>query len=377
MPDCRDFVKQGIRIILKICHVISGDLWAGAEMMCLRLLTGLCGIKGAELSAILMNEGKLAREIRKLGVPVEIVDETRVNIFRALRQVQEILLNTRPEILHTHRQKENILTFLASKKARLRIPLICTQHGLDEPHDRLKWKLLSIVNRYIASRHFRKVVAVSEDMRITLSREHQFPARNLVMIHNGTEIRDRVHRNSGGDPFTIGSAGRLFPVKDYPFLVKIAAEVNRNEKNVRFELAGDGPEFEKLSGQIRESGLQEVFFLKGFVEDMEKFYSGLDLYISTSLHEGFPMSILEAMSHGLPVVAPMEGGIREAVADGTEGFLIEGRDPERFARKCLELYRNRDLRNRMGAASGERVRREFSIEAMAGKYFELYMASVA
>ena len=345
--------------------------------MCLRLLTGLCGIKGVELSAILMNEGKLAREIRKLGVPIEVVDETRLNFFHALRHVQEILLKFRPKILHTHRQKENILAFLASKRASLRIPLICTQHGLDEPQARLKWKLLSGVNQYILSRHFRKVVAVSEDMRITLSREHQFPARNLIMIHNGTEIRERVHRNSGGDPFIVGSAGRLFPVKDYPFLVKIAAEVNRHAKNVRFELAGDGPDFGKLSEQIRESGLQEVFFLKGFVEDMEKFYSGLDLYISTSLHEGFPMSILEAMSHGLPVVAPMEGGIREAVADGYEGFLIEGRDPERFAQKCLEIYRNRDLRNRMGAASGERVRREFSIDSMAGKYYELYTASIA
>ena len=357
--------------------MISGDLWAGAEMMCLRLLTGLRRIEGVELSAILMNEGKLAREIRKLGVPIEIVDETRVNFFRALRQVQQILLKTRPVILHTHRQKENILAFLASKKARLRIPMICTQHGLDEPQARLKWKLLSGVNRYILSRHFRKVVAVSEDMGITLSKKLQLPARKLVVIHNGTEIRDPIRRIPGGDSFVIGSAGRLFPVKDYPFLVKVAAEVNRHEKNVRFELAGEGPEFGKLSGQIRESGLEEIFSLKGFVEDMEKFYLGLDLYISTSLHEGFPMSVLEAMSHGLPIVAPVEGGIREAVADGSEGFLIEGRDPEQFAQKCLELYRNRDLRDRIGAASSERVRREFSIDAMAGKYYELYMAAIA
>lgn len=357
--------------------MISGDLWAGAEMMCLRLLTGLCGIKGVELSVILMNEGKLAREIRKLGVPIEVLDETRMNFFHALRKVQEILLKTRPEILHTHRQKENILAFLASKKARLRIPLICTQHGLDEPHARLKWKLLSGVNLYILYNHFRKVVVVSEDMRIMLSKKYQLPARKLVVIHNGTEKRDRIRRYPGGDPFVIGSAGRLFPVKDYPFLVKVAAEVNRHEKNVRFELAGEGPEFGKLSGKIRESGLEEIIFLKGFVEDMENFYSTLDLYICTSLHEGFPMSVLEAMSHGLPVVAPMEGGIREAVADGSEGFLIEGRDPERYAQKCLEIYRNRDLRNRMGAAASERVRREFSIDVMAGKYYELYMDSVA
>ena len=105
---------------------------------------------------------------------------------------------------------------------------------------------------------------------------------------------------------------------------------------------------------------------------MSDFYKGLDLYINTSLHEGFPMSVLEAMSHGLPVVAPIEGGIKEVVTDGLQGFLIEGRDPKRFAQKCLAIYQDKYMRQRMGAASREKVAREYSIETMAEKYYELY-----
>ena len=105
---------------------------------------------------------------------------------------------------------------------------------------------------------------------------------------------------------------------------------------------------------------------------MQEFYKGLDLYINTSLHEGFPMSVLEAMSHGLPVVAPKEGGIKEVVTDGLQGFLVEGRDPKRFAEKCLAIYQDQIMRQRMGAASREKVAREYSEETMAENYCVLY-----
>jgi L-malate glycosyltransferase len=358
---------------VRICHVISGDLWAGAEVMGLRLLTGLAGIKEVELSVILLNEGKLAREIRTLGVPIDVVDETRLNFFQIHKRFHEILMKFTPDIVHTHRLKENILGYLSSRKAGRGISLICTQHGLDEPQLRLKWKLLSRANRYVLSRHFRNIVAVSEDIRITLSEKYGLPAEKLVVIHNGTKIPEESNSDRGNHPFTIGSAGRFFPVKDYPFFVEIAAEINRYSKDVCFELAGEGPEFENITERINRYGLQDVFRLKGFVEDISVFYTGLDLYINTSIHEGLPMSVLEAMSHGLPVVAPREGGIKEVVTDGLQGYLIEGRDPRRFAQKCLAISKDRNLRQSMGTASREKVAREYSIRTMTEKYFELYV----
>jgi len=358
---------------MRICHVISGDLWAGAEVMALRLLTGLAGMKGVEISAILLNEGKLAREIDTLGVRIEVLDESRLNFFQINKRVQEIVRTFQPDIIHTHRLKENILGYLASRKSGREIPLLCTQHGLDEPQLHLKWKLLSKVNLYILSRHFRNIVAVTADIRGTLSEKYGLPVEKLVVIHNGTEVIDRIPPDKGDRPFTIGSAGRFFPVKDYPFFVDIAAEVNRYAKDVRFELAGEGPEFSKVTERIQRHGLQDVFRLKGFMENMSDFYNGLDLYINSSLHEGLPMSVLEAMSHGLPVVAPEEGGIKEVVGDGAQGFLIEGRDPKRFAQKCLLIYKDPNMNRRMGTSSREKVAREYSIKSMAGKYHELYM----
>jgi glycosyltransferase involved in cell wall biosynthesis len=88
---------------------------------------------------------------------------------------------------------------------------------------------------------------------------------------------------------------------------------------------------------------------------MSTFYRGVDLYLNTSIHEGIPMSVLEAMAHGLPVVAPNVGGISEIIDQGVEGYLLEDRDPKASAEKFFLLYENKGLRERMSHAAREKV----------------------
>jgi len=85
------------------------------------------------------------------------------------------------------------------------------------------------------------------------------------------------------------------------------------------------------------------------------------------------MSILEAMAHGLPIVAPDVGGISEIINNGEDGYLIEKRDPKAFAEKCFLLYENRELRRQMAGAAREKITKSFSVENMAAQYHELYM----
>ena len=136
-------------------------------------------------------------------------------------------------------------------------------------------------------------------------------------------------------------------------------------------MAGDGPERGALEKAIDECGLVGRFALKGHLEDMDSFYRGLDLYLNTSVHEGIPMTILEAMARGLPVIAPQVGGIGEIIEDGVEGFLVPNRDPKAFAEKCL-LLQDAELRQRMGQAARAKVERGFSAEHMARQYYQLY-----
>ena len=89
------------------------------------------------------------------------------------------------------------------------------------------------------------------------------------------------------------------------------------------------------------------------------------------------MSVLEAMSYGLPVIAPKAGGIAELVKDGLHGFLVEGRDPKRFAEKCLAVYRDRNLGKSIGIVSRERIVKEYSLQSMTDRYFDLYSKVLA
>jgi glycosyltransferase involved in cell wall biosynthesis len=198
----------------------------------------------------------------------------------------------------------------------------------------------------------------------------------VSVIHNGTETNCSVHPDKQKHLFVIGSAGRFFPVKDYRLMVEIAMEINKTGSLTRFELAGDGPERDLILGWIRRYHLEEKFILRGNVENMTDFYSGIDLYINTSLHEGLPMSVLEAMAHGLPVVVPDIGGMGEIITNGVEGYIINNRDPKLFAEKCLEIRNNQPMYDRMASKSREKVVTNFSYDTMAGKYFDIYKDSV-
>ncbi len=359
---------------MKVCHVISGDLWAGAEVMDYHLLKGLSKFHDLELSVILFNDGKLAGEIRRIGIPVEVVDEKRYGFLGLLRQVRKRLARLRPDILHSHRLKENIAACLSTGNG-IPAQLVCTQHGMPEPlaKGRARYRILRKVHFLVRSRRFRYVVAVSEDIRNRFVREDGFPGDKILVIHNGTEIPDAHPADDRREHFTIGSMGRFFPIKDYPLMVEIAKSVAGSRCEIRFELAGDGPEEGRIRDLVREHGLQNVFTMKGFVDDTTSFYRGLDLYLNTSVSEGISMSALEAMSHGIPVVAPDAGGFGEMIEDGVQGYLVKDRTPEAFAEKCLALYRDKALRNRMGEAARKRILEEFSNDGMAGRYHRLYL----
>lgn len=360
---------------MRICHIISGDLWAGAEVMCYQLLKNLLNFTDLEIILILLNEGKLAEEVRKLGIKVVVVDETKNNIFQIVKIFRNTIKHASPHIIHSHRLKENILAYLSSKSDE-NIQIICTQHGMPEPiilkYKMLKHATLSKIHLYILSKYFRYVIAVSDELRNKFIKKYSFNKEKIIFIHNGVDIPNDYYINRDSDIFVIGSAGRLYKIKDYPFMVEIANEVLQKAGHIRFELAGEGPENENIQENIRKLGIGKDFKLTGFIDNIATFYETLDLYINTSLHEGLPMSILEAMAYGLPIIANNSGGLPEIVENGLHGYLIDERNPKMFAQKCIQLFNDKELTRKMGIASRERIINEFSVQRMAEKYYKVY-----
>lgn len=365
--------------MMHICHVMAGDLWAGAEVMAWTLMKGLSGCSDLAITAIVFNDGRLAGEIRKRGIPVTVLDETKCNPFLIGSEIRKMLEANPVDIIHTHGYKENIICAYATGFGK-KSTLIATQHGLPEVYGRIrdvKYRSLSMINRLVLRKSYRYTVGVSIDIKRVLIEKKGFDKRKVECIHNGIELPDVAFSNwqPTGNGLVIGSSGRLSPVKDYALMVDVARHVSMKKDDIRFELAGEGPEKSRILSIIEQYGLSNQFALKGFMSQISSFYEGLDFYINTSLHEGIPMSVLEAMAHGLPVVAPRVGGLVEIVEDGRNGYLIDGRNPEDFAEKCLLLSKDHSLRRRLAQAARKTAETEFSVGRMIDRYHQLYLSA--
>ena len=366
---------------LKVCHVISGDLWAGAEVMAFHLLLGLSKRPEVDLLVILLNRGVLADRLQKAGVRICVLDEHRFAFPEIVRLAAMAMRKWAPDVLHSHRYKENFLSYLASLALKTRPALVSTQHGMPESYGRhtgMLRRLKIYANSRLLASKFRVTVAVSADMEKSLASDQGFPRSRLVVIRNGIAIPEPRGGTTGPrESLVIGAAGRMVPVKDYPLMIESAKRVCARLRNVRFELAGDGPLTAELQALVRQKGLEDRFRFRGFISDVRTFYTELDVFLNTSSSEGIPMSILEAMALGVPPVVPAVGGLKEIITDGEDGYLVRNRDPSVFAERCVALCTDQALRQRMARAARETVTKKFSVERMVSEYVELYVTIAA
>ena len=149
----------------------------------------------------------------------------------------------------------------------------------------------------------------------------------------------------------VGSLGRLDPQKGFEFLIEAAARVVAEAPNVRFAIAGDGTQRKQLEDLIHSLGLQKHFRLIGFRSDSADFLAALDIYAISSLWEGLPLALLEAMQLSKPAVATAVGGIPEVIQDHVNGLLVPARDTGKLATAILEVVRDPELAFRLGAAA--------------------------
>lgn len=332
---------------------------------------------GSRVSVITFNKGKLEESLQESGIKVVVIDE-RQSLPRLVRAVRRCALAMNATILHSHGYKENMVAFAVSKLIPS-VRLVATFHGWPEVYGRtgdLKYLLFNRLNLCIVSRFFDRLVCVSEDMRENILQRYKRASEKVAVIRNGIETHVKTQRRKAGQDFVIGSCGRFVRVKDYPFLVAVAASIRRKNTAILFRLAGDGPELNAVRALVKTRGLDDSFSCVGPVDDMADFYAGLDLYINTSIHEGIPMSILEAMLYGLPVVAPRVGGLGEVVTDGVDGYLVDERDPDRYGELCLKLRNDTELYDSMSQAAAMKVRTSFSTERMTEDYISLYRTMV-
>ena len=372
---------------LRVCHIASGDRWDGAEVQVATLLRHLARDPRVRLLAIVLNTGRLAEELARLGVEVKVIPENQLGFFGILRRATAFLRGTKIDVIHSHRYKENLLAaWLAS---RLGVPvLIRTQHGSPEPQSGLKGlkqKLTLGVDRVTGRWASARVIAVSEDLSRRLG--PVFGPHRVMMIPNGVDLGQvksdlsvaeaKQRLGIPADYLVLGTASRLEPVKRLDIFLQAAQRIGHKNQKARFVIAGEGGERAALEALARNLGLGERVRFLGHRDDAYDVLRAFDILVLSSDHEGLPMILLEAMALGAVVVARAVGGIPEVIRDGVNGVLVNSSDAARLADACLGLMDDPSRRRTLAEVAAATLAQHYTAERTANQVIELYLSSLS
>jgi len=287
------------------------------------------------------------------------------------------------DVVHSHRYKENLLAYGIAR--RLGIPrVVRTEHGLGEPFHgwaQTKQRLIRAADQWVARHRTAAVIAVSSEMQRTLS--SRLSSRQLLQVYNGIDpasvtsglssavAKERLGLD--GNPPVVGYAGRLDPIKRLDLLVKAAQHARQELPELKFVIAGEGPQEDALRRDIAAAGLSGSFKLLGHREDQYDVLRAFDVVTLCSDHEGIPMVLLEAMNLQVPVVARKVGGIPEMVENESSGLLVDSGDPKPLASAWLRVLSDAGLRSRLEHGAMARVQQRFTAQQNADAVVNLYV----
>jgi len=349
----------------------------GAQTCVAELLPEL--VKTFDVTIAAHGPGPLREAARKAGATsVELRNVRRAIGPRdalGLIELIRLIRRVRPDVVHAHSSKAGVLARVAAAVCRVRA-VVFTAHGWAfkaEPGYRSRLYLNA--DRATAA-VTSAVICVSEtERREGLAARTCRPARTVV-IRNGVDAsRFGIRTHAEVPRPQLISVGRLKAPKDFETLLDALALLD----GLSFEaiVVGDGPDLEHLEARSRRLGLVDRVTFAGEQPDVPERLARADCFVLSSVSEGLPISVLEAMAAGLPVVASDVGGVHELVGEGVTGSLVPPRDPEALAAALRPVLADAGLRARLGQAGRAEVEMSFSIEAFQRGHLDLYARLLA
>jgi glycosyltransferase involved in cell wall biosynthesis len=350
--------------------VTKADL-GGAQVHVLDLLRGFQD--DFEMVLATGEEGYCTEQARSLGIECHILPALVQRIdpisdLKALAQSVRLIRKIRPDLVHCHTTKAGLIGRLAAGVAR--VPAVFTAHTwCFSEGTSLAWRALGRPAETLGALFSKKIIAVSEANRTAAIAKKIAPTDKFITVHNGGA--DTAHRAKpgSGNPPRIMMVARFAAQKNQTLLVEAAAKLKRP---LVLTFIGDGP----LRAQAEQAAAAcpahiKVEFL-GQRQDIPELLAQADLFVLSTNWEGFPISILEAMRAGLPVISTDVNGVREAVDDGQTGLLVSPRDGDGLLTALEKLAFNPALLERMGHRGRARFEEFFSLDAMLKKTVSVY-----
>jgi glycosyltransferase involved in cell wall biosynthesis len=364
---------------MKITYIITRSDWGGAQAHLYDLIEYAHINTDHSCHLIVGEEGRLAEQVRGLGIPVTIVPTLIQPIhplkdILAVRDLVGLLKQINPDIVHLHSSKAGMVGRIAARI--LRLPAIFTAHGwaFTDGVSSFRRMISLPLERWVA-RYSQRIICVSEyDRQLALQYKVGGPEQ-LVTVHNGIpDINEKQllsHENSNEkrEALRCIMVARFSAQKDYATLLYATSRVT---VPIELHLAGQGELITSMRNLAKELRIEDKTNFLGPRSDIPELLSSNDVFVLTTNYEGFPISILEAMRAGLPVIATDVGGVSEAVIDGETGYLVSRGDSKAVQERIEILAKNLELRRKMGEAGRRRFLENFSSQKMIDKTFSLY-----
>ncbi|MGB6974722.1 MAG: glycosyltransferase [Terracidiphilus sp.] len=352
---------------MKIAHVVYSMEVGGAEV----LVSQMCRsqrARGDEPTIYAVTTlGALGEKMREEGFTVHT--QLGENLFEGLRNLQRAFRETRPDVVHLHNTMPTIYGAPAARMAGVR-RVLTTRHSLVAKPRRAVEEL-----KYAAAAVFCDwVVGICDATVTNLKSMHLIAARKIVRVYNGVSPITRVPESDrpakGG--FTLLFVGRLEPVKNHSLLLHAFAVAHAQNPDMRLWMVGDGSERARLEELAATLDVSSSVTFWGQQLDVAPFYSAADLFVMSSRSEGLPMSLLQALSVGLPSLVTEVGGMAEVVRFADAGVTVPLGDPGRMAEAILRLAFHPGLRDAFASNAEQAFASHFTLEAMVSAYQSLY-----
>lgn len=366
---------------LKILHVLDSLNVGGMERVVINVANGLDPTRFEQGVCCISRLGTAAH---LLNPHVQRFDMGKGDERALLMpwQIAKLLRQERPDIIHTQSWAgmDGVIARTLTRQGKL----VHSEHGRNLPyihHEPAKRKAV----RRLAYELADAVFVVSEEMRQYFCRETGFALERMRVIHNGVDVAEIERADSRGvreefglaaTDLVVGTVARFQETKDLPTLVRAFAQLRQRQPHAKLLLIGDGAERGRLTALATELGVAADVIITGIRHDVPRLLRALDAFALSSLSEGLPISVLEALAAGLPVVATGVGMLPELLREGENGFLVAPGDFATLAGRLELLATERNLAHRLGAAGKQTVERDYSLAAMLRRYEELYLSLV-
>ena len=362
-----------------ILQIIETGGPGGAETVLLNIVKNLDRKRFNPL-VILLKKGWFYERLLKNQIETKVINSKRswdiAFLIGLIRGCQQLKI----DLIHSHLPGTNLYSCLAGAVAK--IPVITTYHN--------EVFLPGRVNRYntlklfLVRRLATKIVMVADYLKSDFINNAKFSIEKLITIYNGIELAQnkldfdiQAKKREIGieeDELIVGNVANLRPPKGHQYFVKAAEQIYNNRNRVKFLIVGEGKG--KLKAEIEEqiikSNLRDKVILMGFRDDVKELLHIMDVFVLSSISEGLPMAIVEAMAASKPVVATKVGGLPELIVPDFNGFLVSPGDPSALANKIMVLLNDKRLREQFGTRGKEIVENKFSLEKMIENYQNLY-----